>query len=229
MSPTAHHSTMRERRNCPLTCSLRPVIFIVEVGRPIGMRGHHLWVDDVGLGLRLRYGDARLQQANHRQHVSPGPDVIHDDGGKNIRLYPGMKDTAEVKAGGQHADDGYGAIVERNRLTHNRRIGGELPLPEGMAQQNRWPAAFDGLLGGEETPKLGLNAEHLKEIVGYPYAGQHTRLAAARHFRIRRCEERYVGRYVLKGLVVASNLLVGIDAEGGVGEGSGPVVTGDPS
>ena len=114
---------------------------------PIGMRGHHLWVDDVGFGLRLRYCDARLQQANHRQHVSPGADVIHDYGGKNIRFYPGMKDTAEVEAGGQHADDGYGAIVERNRLTHNRRIAGELPLPEGMAQQNRWPAAFDGLLG----------------------------------------------------------------------------------
>ena len=114
---------MRERRSWPLTCSLRPVDLDRQVGRPIGMRGYHLWVDDVGFGLRLRYCDARLQQANHRQHVSPVPDVIHDDGGKNVRLNPGMKDTAEVEAGGQNADDGYGAIVESNRLTHNRGIG----------------------------------------------------------------------------------------------------------
>lgn len=193
------------------------------------MRGLHLRIHNVGFGLRLRYCDAGLQQANHRQHVSPGLDVIHDDGGKNVRFYPGMKDTAEVEAGGQNADDGYGSIVERNRLTHNGGVGRELPLPEGMAQQNRWPAAFDGLLGGEETPKLGLNAEHLKEVVGYQYAGQNTRLAAARHFRIRRCKKRYVGRYVLKGLVVASNFLVGIYAEGRFGEGSRPVVTGHPS
>ena len=157
-----------------------------EVRRPIGMRGPDLWVHDVGFGLRLRYGDAGLQQANDRQHVSPGANVIHDDGGKNVRLYPGMKDTAEVEAGGQHADDGYGAIVERNRLTDNRGIAGKLPLPEGIAQQNRRPAAFDGFLGSEETPKLGLNAEHGKEVAGDPDAGKHARLAAARHFRVRR-------------------------------------------
>jgi len=195
MRPTAHHSTMSERRNWPLTCSLRPVILIVK---------SVVW------------------------SVVQFPDVIHDDGGKNVRLNPGMKDTAEVEAGGQHADHGYGAIVERNCPTDNRRIAGELPFPEGIAQQNRRPAAFDGLFGSEETPKLRLNAEHVKEVAGHPDAGQQAWFAAAPQFRIRRGEERYVGRHVLEGLVVASNLLVSIHAEGRVGEGAGPVVAGDP-
>src|SRR6202012_4574987 len=106
------------------------------------------------LGPPLGEGDAGLEQANDRQHVSPAANVIQGDRSKNVGLDPGMKDTTEVEAGGQHADHSYGTIVERDRLPDNRRIAGELPLPEGIAQQNRRAAAFDGFLRSEETPQL---------------------------------------------------------------------------
>jgi hypothetical protein len=158
---------------------------------------------DVALGLRLRHGHSRLKATHHRYHVPPGANVFHYGGSEKVHLRTRRENSAEIECGGKHADYRYNVMVEANGLTDNRRVRAKLALPEGIAQEDGWTSAFNRLVGSEQPPQCGLDAQSLKKITRHPHERNRFRLAPTDQFGFGEGVIRYESGQLLKGSVAA--------------------------
>jgi hypothetical protein len=77
----------------------------------------------------------------------------------------GREHRGEIKRSGQHADNRVGFVIERDRRSHDGRVGCKTPLPERVTQHDRLRATPSAFLSVENTSQIGLNTEHVEKIL----------------------------------------------------------------
>src|SRR5580658_2970756 len=108
-----------------------------------------LWKEAVGFILGLSDGDAWLEAADDGKGIAPGLPELHDCGNEEVYFLTGSEDCSEIEAGREDADDGHWAVVNGNGFAEDGWVGGELVLPEEVAQHCCGAAAFEALFFGE--------------------------------------------------------------------------------
>src|SRR5262245_33715367 len=83
----------------------------------------------------------------------------------------------ELKIGRHHADYLPAFSTKLQRLTDNRRVASEAPLPESVAQDRHRRAPASMLFRREHSPQLWRDAERRKQVCCGPYVIQPLRFA----------------------------------------------------
>ena len=150
------------------------------------------WKQQVGLGLRLRYGRARLQAADQQKRVPPIAHLVHNRRHKDIHFCAGRKNRSEIEARRKHPRHHHGRVVQRDRLPHNRTVSCKLTLPEVVTQHHCRPAVLQVFFGREQSPQRGLDAQSLKEIARHHNARHGLRFSAPGQLVVGRTIEGHV-------------------------------------
>ncbi len=170
-----------------------------------------------GFGTSLRDRDAGLKATDQCDGVAVGPSSLEIDGYEEIHFCARREDGAEVEAAWQYANDGEGAAVEINRPAEDRGIGMELPLPNGIAEQDDLACSGEGFGFLEEAPHQRIDAEHLKKIGSDTNTGERLGITVTGEFEIVAGGEGVISSDVGVGLVALAEFLVGVDGVGGGG------------
>jgi hypothetical protein len=192
------------------------------------VRGPELRHQHIHFRLCLCDSHSGLQTAHQSQRVALVAQDIHHARDINIHLQPRRKHGPEIERGREHAYHRHRMIVEQDRAPHNGSIPGKLALPEEISQQHRGRPTLSALLGSEQPSQLRLDPQHGKEIRSYRYGGKLLWLAVARQFVIGIAEERIVGGHILKGTIVALELLIGRHGVGHGGKAAHSALTSHP-
>src|ERR1700753_1220858 len=105
--------------------------------------------EEVGFGLGRSEGNSWLEAAGQRDHVAVFADSVIDVRGEDVHLRARRIDGAEVEGVREKADDRVGRVAEGDGLADDVGVAVELPLPEGVAEDDNRGAAGAGFFRGE--------------------------------------------------------------------------------
>ena len=178
-TPTAHASTSKRRPDAAADVfRQRGELAFKIVALRMGARD--LLGQDLHLGLGAADGDAGLQAADDRHGVSPAVGLIAERKRKiQIEVAAGGEDRGHIERGRQYAGHGDRLIIDGERAADQSGVGAEPPLPQTVAQQHGLGPVPFAFLGGKQSAELGLNSEHLEEILRHRHAAEPLRLAVA--------------------------------------------------
>jgi hypothetical protein len=157
----------------------------VGVGILFGQRGG----DDIQVGLRLGDRDTRLQTRDNSQEMRSAL------GGHRRRIGGGFQRGSErgpqcrrfalqqiLKAGGHHAHDCVGAVIECDHAADNFRIAGEALFPESMTEDHDMMVRFI-VFGNKRAAQFRRNSQQIEHA-----GGNSRRLQMRRLFDARQCD-----------------------------------------
>ncbi len=179
--------------------------------------------EQLGFAARLLDGDAGLEAADQRDGIAIESSSLEIDGDEEIDSCAGREDGAEVEAAREYANDGEGAVVEINGLAEDGGIAMELPLPDGIAEQDDLACSRERFVFMEEAAHQRVHAEHLEEIRSDTDAGEGPGIAVAGELEVVAGGEGIVSGDVGVGLVALAELCIGVNGIGG----GGPVAVED--
>src|ERR1700733_6542076 len=173
--------------------------------------------EQIGFAARLLDGDAGFEAANERDGIAIESSSLEVDGDEEIDLRAGREDGAEVEAAREYANDGEGAVVEINGPAEDGWIAMELPLPNGIAEQDDLTGSRERFVFMEKAAHQWVYAEHLEEIRSDANAGEGPGIAMAGGLEVVAGGEGMVAGDVCVGLVALAELRIGVNGIGGRG------------
>jgi hypothetical protein len=143
------------------------------------------------LGGRAGRGGPRSETAEHHEEVPFVPPLIGCELHRHPDI-PGDLETAvrDAKRGGENADHARRDAIERDRVTHETRVGPKALAPQLVADHG------DGILpatvvhGIDQTPQLGTETQHPKEVARHPHRLHVHSLRGERHQARGPCDGR---------------------------------------